>query len=301
MTDDAFAFVTGPESVGDFTGEAVSRSELGGSGVHDRRNGRRRARRARRGDRPRRARRAPLVSPRPPPRRSATLGDATTTAPARAASPRPRSPTRPSASYDVRDRDRRRRRRRLAPRAARRVRAEPRDRARDARRAADRRRREPARAPRRHASTSRRPARRLASSRGATTFNLPIVTLVDTPGFEPGRDLEWRGHDPPRRRARARLRGGDRSPAVRRDAQGLRRRVHRHGLAWASATTSRRVAGRADRGDGRPARSADPARQAAACRRTRRRAPTPSASSSRSTRPSSTTPTAPPSAASSTR
>ena len=39
MTDDAFAFVTGPESVGDFTGEAVSRSELGGSGVHDRRTG----------------------------------------------------------------------------------------------------------------------------------------------------------------------------------------------------------------------------------------------------------------------
>jgi acetyl-CoA carboxylase carboxyltransferase component len=24
-------------------------------------------------------------------------------------------------------------------------------------------------------------------------FNLPIVTFVDTPGFEPGRDLEWRG------------------------------------------------------------------------------------------------------------
>jgi acetyl-CoA carboxylase carboxyltransferase component len=24
-------------------------------------------------------------------------------------------------------------------------------------------------------------------------FNLPIITLVDTPGFEPGRDLEWRG------------------------------------------------------------------------------------------------------------
>ncbi len=24
-------------------------------------------------------------------------------------------------------------------------------------------------------------------------FNLPIVTLVDTPGFEPGKDLEWRG------------------------------------------------------------------------------------------------------------
>jgi propionyl-CoA carboxylase beta chain len=24
-------------------------------------------------------------------------------------------------------------------------------------------------------------------------FNLPILTFVDTPGFEPGRDLEWRG------------------------------------------------------------------------------------------------------------
>jgi acetyl-CoA carboxylase carboxyltransferase component len=25
------------------------------------------------------------------------------------------------------------------------------------------------------------------------SFNLPIVTFVDTPGFEPGKDLEWRG------------------------------------------------------------------------------------------------------------
>ena len=24
-------------------------------------------------------------------------------------------------------------------------------------------------------------------------FNLPLVTFVDTPGFEPGKDLEWRG------------------------------------------------------------------------------------------------------------
>src|SRR5256885_609917 len=28
-------------------------------------------------------------------------------------------------------------------------------------------------------------------------FNFPIVTFVDTPGFEPGRDLEWRGASPP--------------------------------------------------------------------------------------------------------
>ena len=27
----------------------------------------------------------------------------------------------------------------------------------------------------------------------ADSANLPILTLVDTPGFEPGKDLEWRG------------------------------------------------------------------------------------------------------------
>jgi acetyl-CoA carboxylase carboxyltransferase component len=38
-----------------------------------------------------------------------------------------------------------------------------------------------------------------ASEKGARfvqwcdAFNIPLVTLVDTPGFEPGRDLEWRG------------------------------------------------------------------------------------------------------------
>src|SRR6478752_2355701 len=39
MTDDAFAFVTGPDSVGEFTGEAVTRTVLGGSGVHNRLTG----------------------------------------------------------------------------------------------------------------------------------------------------------------------------------------------------------------------------------------------------------------------
>jgi acetyl-CoA carboxylase carboxyltransferase component len=28
---------------------------------------------------------------------------------------------------------------------------------------------------------------------GCDAFNLPILTFVDTPGFEPGKDLEWRG------------------------------------------------------------------------------------------------------------
>ncbi len=39
MTDDAFAFVTGPDSIADFTGESVTRTELGGSAMHDRRTG----------------------------------------------------------------------------------------------------------------------------------------------------------------------------------------------------------------------------------------------------------------------
>jgi acetyl-CoA carboxylase carboxyltransferase component len=37
---------------------------------------------------------------------------------------------------------------------------------------------------------SRKAARFVAT---CNLFNLPIVTFVDTPGFEPGRDLEWRG------------------------------------------------------------------------------------------------------------
>jgi acetyl-CoA carboxylase carboxyltransferase component len=39
MTEDAFAYVTGPESVLNFTGLAVSRHELGGASMHARRSG----------------------------------------------------------------------------------------------------------------------------------------------------------------------------------------------------------------------------------------------------------------------
>jgi acetyl-CoA carboxylase carboxyltransferase component len=37
---------------------------------------------------------------------------------------------------------------------------------------------------------SRKAARMVQS---CDAFNLPILTVVDTPGFEPGKDLEWRG------------------------------------------------------------------------------------------------------------
>ena len=57
-------------------------------------------------------------------------------------------------------------------------------------------------------------------------------------GFEPGKRPRVARHDPPRRRARARVRGGHRAAAVRRAAQGVRRRVHRDGLDAASATTA---------------------------------------------------------------
>ena len=42
-------------------------------------------------------------------------------------------------------------------------------------------------------STSRRRRRARGSSRFCDAFNLPLITLVDTPGFYPGKDLEWRG------------------------------------------------------------------------------------------------------------
>ena len=42
-------------------------------------------------------------------------------------------------------------------------------------------------------STSTRPTRRRASSAPATAFNVPMLTLVDVPGFLPGVDQEHRG------------------------------------------------------------------------------------------------------------
>ena len=42
-------------------------------------------------------------------------------------------------------------------------------------------------------STSRPRRRRARFVAFCDAFNLPIVTLVDTPGFYPGKDLEWRG------------------------------------------------------------------------------------------------------------
>jgi acetyl-CoA carboxylase carboxyltransferase component len=62
-----------------------------------------------------------------------------------------------------------------------------------------------------------------ASQKGARfvhlcdSFNLPILSLVDTPGFLPGKDLEWRGM----------IRHG---AELADPAKGLRRCLHRHGF-----------------------------------------------------------------------
>jgi acetyl-CoA carboxylase carboxyltransferase component len=191
MTDDAFAFVTGPDSVGEFTGEAVSRFELGGSGIHDRRTGV--AALVVRDEVIARDALVALLSYLPDhhladPQRWERLDDRD----------RPSSiaaqtiPDRPNASYDVRTIiddvvDAGSRLELRAGYAANLVTALATLDARPIGIVANQ--------PMHRAGTidieaSRKAARFIA---WCDAFNLPIVTLVDTPGFEPGRDLEWRG------------------------------------------------------------------------------------------------------------
>ena len=191
MTEDAFAFVTGPDSIADFTGETVTRAELGGSAMHDRRTGvaalvvpdEDTAREAlaailsylpdhHLGD----ARRGALIDDR---NRACTIGAATI-------------PESPSASYDVRvviddvvDADSR-----LELRAAYAPNLVTALATLDGRPIGVVANQPAHRAGTLDIEASRKAARFIA---WCDNFNLPIVTFVDTPGFEPGRDLEWRG------------------------------------------------------------------------------------------------------------
>ncbi len=191
MTEEAFAYVTGPDSVEDFTGVRVSRAELGGAAVHAQRTGV-----------------ASLVVADDLTAREAVasllwyLPDHHLAEPARLASDDPLDracehaanvvPQRSTASYDVRvvvrdvlDADSFLEvRPRYAPNlvtgygtlAGRPVGIV-------------------ANQPEQRAGTLDIEASRKAARFVATcdVFNLPIITFVDTPGFEPGRDLEWRG------------------------------------------------------------------------------------------------------------
>jgi acetyl-CoA carboxylase carboxyltransferase component len=191
MTEEAFAFVTGPDSVTEFTGEAVSRAELGGSAVHDRRTGV-----------------AALVVRDEVMAREALvailaylpdhhLGD-----PIRWATDDPADrpcttaaaviPDRPNASYDVRAviaditdaGSQLELRAGYAPNLVTSLATV------DGRPVGVVANQPAHRAGTIDIEASRKAARFIA---WCDAFNLPIVTLVDTPGFEPGRDLEWRG------------------------------------------------------------------------------------------------------------
>jgi len=191
MTEDAFAYVTGPDSVEEFTGVRVTRPDLGGAAVHSQRTGV-----------------ASLVVPDHLAARDAleallwylpdnhladppVLGvdDVRDRACERAAAVVPRRST---ASYDVRvvvedvldAGSFLEVRPRYAPnlvtgygtldgRAIGVVANQPMTRAGTL-----------------DIEASRKAARFVAT---CDVYNMPILTFVDTPGFEPGRDLEWRG------------------------------------------------------------------------------------------------------------
>jgi len=64
------------------------------------------------------------------------------------------------------------------------------------------------------------------------SFNIPILTFTDVPGYIPGTEQEWRDH-PARGETAPCLLGGLGAQDQCRHAQGLRRRLHRHVLPGA--------------------------------------------------------------------
>jgi acetyl-CoA carboxylase carboxyltransferase component len=191
MTDDAFAYVSGPEAASEFTGVAVDRFTLGRAAMHARQSGV--ATLLAHDEEHARALILSLLSYLPdhhlasPPRDASDNSRHRSSTAAGAA-----VPDRPNASYDVGDviadvfdRDSFFE---LRPQYAPNV-------VTGLARLDGRPVGVVANAPRQRAGAldieaSRKAARFVA---WCDAFNLPIVTLVDTPGFEPGRDLEWRG------------------------------------------------------------------------------------------------------------
>ena len=139
--------------------------------------------------------------------------------------------------------------------------------------------------------------------RHCDAFNIPIITLVDVPGFLPGKDQEFQGII--RRGAKLLYAYAEATvpEADRHHPQGLRRGVHRDGLQEARRGPQPGLAHRPDRRHGRPGRRQHPVPP-----RPRRRGGGPAATSrpsaprsSGSTRKSCSTPTRPPSSATWTR
>ena len=134
--------------------------------------------------------------------------------------------------------------------------------------------------------------------RTCDAFNIPILTFCRRPRL-PARHRAGVGRDhPPRREAALRLHRGDGPEDHGHHAQGLRRRLRRHGLQAPAGRLQLRLADRRGRGHGPRGRGEHhlPPRHRAA-----RRRPTSAARSSwTTTRRASPTPTARPSAATST-
>jgi len=193
MTPDAFAYVSGPEAVAEFTGVRIDRAGLGGGPVHDSRTGVASLVAADEEDALLAV--ADLLAYLPanhledPPLEAVTAGDPLDRPCHRAASVVPDAAR---ASYDVRT-----------------VLADVLDegsllevRARYASNMVTAYGRLGGRAvgivanqPHVRAGTLDIEASRKAARfvQHCDAFNLPILTFVDTPGFEPGKDLEWRG------------------------------------------------------------------------------------------------------------
>ena len=86
--------------------------------------------------------------------------------------------------------------------------------------------------------------------RTCDAFNIPLLTLVDVPGFLPGHDAGVGRDHPPRREAALRLHRGDGAEDHADHAQGVRRRLRRHGVQAHARRLQLRLAERGDRGDG---------------------------------------------------
>ena len=283
FTEGASAYINGPAAVEALTGLHLTSDALGGPSVHARATGLASLARHRRERRGRRAGRAAVPPARQLAGRAAGRGRAPIPPTARASAAAALVPADPRAAYDVRqlladvlDRD-------TPARGARAARHEPGDRLRPARR--------PGRWPSWPTSPSTGRARSTSSAsskaarhvQAADSANLPILTLVDTPGLRAGQGPRVAGDDPPRRRARARVRGRHRAAGVPRHPQGLRRRLHRHGLEDDGQRPRAGLAAGRDRGDGRARRGRhpQPARDRRG-RRPRRRAAAARAASTRS-------------------
>ena len=248
MTRDASMFLTGPGVVREVMGEDVDAITLGGAKVQAA-NGvchmvaeddaRPRGWRATCSACCRRRRASRCRSPRrwpPLPRRSGR-----------------RRPRRPAQGLRRARRPRAARRRRLAARVRRALGAQHRPARGRGSRAARSASSPTSRATSAASSTPRRRRRPRASSRTCHLFGVPLVAVVDTPGFMPGTKQEAAGvirHGAKLVHAFAEARGAE---ADRDAAQELRRRAHRDELQGARRRPLPRLAERDARRDGRRA------------------------------------------------